>query len=119
MIINMIVRRFVAGEDPISASFISQKIQIPVRLAREILYNLNTAGLITEINVDKPRDRLYQPAMDVNKLTISFVLRRIDMAGGEDVPVKETREYKRINEIISGFGKKVEESDLNLPVSKI
>jgi len=119
LILNIIVKRFIAGDTPVSAVEISRNIQIPVRLARDILYNLNTAGLITEINIDKPRERLYQPAMDTGRMSMEYVLSRIDKAGGEDIPVKETSEYRKFNDIISGFGKKLKESDMNLLISEI
>ena len=119
LILNIIVKRFIAGDKPVSASEISKSIQIPVRLAREILYNLNAAGLITEINIDKPRERLYQPAMDTRRMTMEHVLSKIDKVGGEDIPVKQTNEYRKFNSIISEFGKKLKESDMNLLISEI
>ncbi len=119
LILNMIVRKFIAGDNPLTASEISKNIQIPVRLARDILYKLVEAGLITEINIDKPRDRLYQPSMDTRRMTMEYVLTRIDMAGGDNVPVKETNEYKKLNSIITGFGKKLKESDMNLLIGEV
>lgn len=119
LLLNIVVKRFIAGESPVSATEISKDIQIPVRLVREILYNLNQAGLITEINIDKPRERLYQPAMDTGLMSMEFVLSRIDRAGGDDIPVKETKEYRKINDIISEFGKNLKVSKTNLLISEI
>ncbi|MEE4215225.1 MAG: YihY/virulence factor BrkB family protein [Bacteroidales bacterium] len=119
LILNIIVKKFIAGVEPASASEISRNIQIPVRLSREILYNLVAAGLITEINIDQPRDRLYQPAMDTRKMTIEYVLSRIDKAGGDNIPVKQTNEYRKLNNIISAFGEKLKESDMNLLISEV
>jgi len=119
MIMNIIVKRFLSGDSPVSASYLSRTMQIPVRLAREILYNLNNAGLITEINIDKPRDRLYQPAMDTSRLKVDYVLAKIDRSGGEDIPVKKTNEYRKITELINGFGKKVSESSSNILIGDI
>lgn len=118
-ILNIIVKRFIAGDNPVSATELSKNIQIPVRLARDLLYNLNAAGLITEINIEKPRGRLYQPSMDTGRMTMEYVLSRIDKAGGEDIPVKQTDEYRKINHIIAEFGKKLKESDMNLPIGEI
>ncbi|MFO7755041.1 MAG: YhjD/YihY/BrkB family envelope integrity protein [Bacteroidales bacterium] len=119
IIINIIVKRFIAGETPVPATEISKKIKIPVRLARDILYNLTAAGLLTEINIDSPRDRLYQPAMDPGKMSLLYVLSRIEKSGGENIPVKDTAEYRKFNSIISDFGKKLKESDLDLLISEI
>lgn len=118
-ILNIIVKKFLAGADPASASEISSNIQIPVRLAREIIYNLVAAGLIIEINIDQPRDRLYQPSMDTRKMTIEYVLSRIDKAGGDNIPVKQTNEYRKLNNIITAFGEKLKESDMNLLISEV
>lgn len=119
LILNMIVKKFIAGESPVGSTEISKHIQIPVRLVREILYTLSSAGLVTEINIDKPRDRLYQPAMDTRRMTMEFVLSRIDKTGGDDIPVKQTDQYRKLNNIISEFGKKLKDSDVNLLISEI
>ncbi|MDT8401594.1 MAG: YihY/virulence factor BrkB family protein [Bacteroidales bacterium] len=119
LILNIIVKKFIAGESPVSGTEISKNIQIPVRLAREILYNLSMAGLVTEINIDKPRDRLYQPAMDTRRMTMEFVLTSIDKAGGDSIPLKQTDQYRKLNNIISEFGKKLKDSDMNLLIGEI
>ncbi len=119
LILNIIIKRFIAGESPVTASEISKDIQIPVRLARDILDNLTEAGLLTEINIEKPRDRKYQPAMDPGTMSLSFVLSRIERSGGEDIPVKETPGYKKFNNIISDFGKKLKGSDMDLLISEV
>jgi membrane protein len=118
-ILNIIVKRFNAGDNPVSASELSKSIQIPVRLARDLLYNLNAAGLITEINIEKPRERLYQPAMDTGRMTMEYILSKIDKVGGEDIPVKQTNEYRKLNHIIAEFGNKLKESDMNLLIGEI
>lgn len=119
LILNIIVKRFIAGDSPASASEISKNIQIPVRLVRDILYTLSAAGLITEINIEKPRKRLYQPSMDTGRMNIEFVLSKIDQVGGEDIPVKQTNEYRKFNSIIREFGDKLKDSDINLLISEI
>ncbi|MDZ7738518.1 MAG: YihY/virulence factor BrkB family protein [Bacteroidales bacterium] len=119
LILNIIIKRFIAGESPVTGSEISKDIQIPVRLARDILYNLTEAGLLTEINIDKPRDRQYQPAQDPGKMSLLFVLSRIEKSGGEDIPVKETPGYNKFNNIISDFGKKLKGSDMDLLISEV
>ena len=52
-------------------------------------------------------------------MTMEHVLSKIDKVGGEDIPVKQTNEYRKFNSIISEFGKKLKESDMNLLISEI
>ncbi len=119
LILSTIVKRFVSGDPPLSAVELSKIMQTPVRLSREILYNLNQADLVTEINVEAPRARLYQPAIDPSKLNIHFVLSKIDNLGSDDVPVMKNDEYKKIEGLISEFGEKLRRSSVNILVKDI
>jgi membrane protein len=119
MLLNIITRRFVNGDVPLSATELAKSIQIPVRISRELLYSLSQSGLITEITVDQPRERLYQPATDIRKLNLSYVLSNLDNYGTKDVPVLKNREYNKIVELIKDFGTKIEEAPSNVLVSDI
>ncbi|MCD4770473.1 MAG: YihY/virulence factor BrkB family protein [Bacteroidales bacterium] len=119
MIFSIIVKRFVSGDPPLSAVGLSKEIQTPIRLSRDILYNLNQAGLVTEINVEAPRERLYQPATDSSKLNIHFVLSKLENLGSDDVPVMKNVEYKKIEGLIIEFGEKLRKSSVNILVKDI
>lgn len=119
MLLNIISRRFVEGQPPLSAAELAKIIQIPVRIAREIIYSIAEAGLVTEIYVDQPKERLYQPALDVRLLRISYILNRLDNIGATEVPVLKNREYEKLTELISDFGNKVEKADSNILITDI
>ena len=119
MILNIIIKRFIRGESPASANEITRLIQIPVRIARELLYVLNTSGLITEILTDNQRERVYQPAEDINNLSVSYVLSKIDTGGSQDVPVLKNAEYKKIISVLNDFEMKIEKSGSNILVGEI
>lgn len=119
MLMHVVSKRFVNGEPPLSAAELAKDIQIPVRIAREILYLLAESGIVTEINVDQPRERLYQPAIDVRLLKISFILSRLDDYGTTEVPVLKNREYEKIIELIADFGDKIEAASSNKLITEI
>lgn len=119
MILNIIVKRFKVGDPPVSAGELSKLIQIPVRIGREILYELGTAGLVTEINVDQPRERLYQPSMDISNYRVSNILTKLDDTGSDDVPVLKNAEYRKIIGLLDDFGKRIEKADSNLLLADI
>lgn len=119
LILNIIVKKFVSGEAPVSAAQLSKFLQIPVRLVRDILFMLCRAELLTEIIIDKPMGRLYQPAMDVRKLNIGFILARIDKTGGDDIPVNEISEYKKIKSLVEKYSSIISESEMNVQIGTI
>jgi membrane protein len=119
MLMNVIAKRFASGAPPLSAVEMAQSLQIPVRIARDLLYQLSEAGLITEISIEAPRERYYQPAVDIRLLRISYIITRLDLMGSADVPVARNEQYKKIVGLISGFDEKMRESEEDKLISEI
>jgi len=119
MIMNMITRNFTVGEKPISAEDISGKLKIPVRLVRDILQDLNNAGLVSVIHENEHEERLYQPAMDINKLSISYVLNRLERKGSEHQIFVKSNEFNKITSMLEKFDKLVAQSDSNILVKDL
>ena len=119
MIMNMIIRNFTVGEKPISAEDISGKLKIPVRLVRDILQDLNNAGLVSVIHENEHEERLYQPAMDINKLSISYVLNRLERKGSQHQIFVKSNEFNKITSMLEKFDKLVAQSDSNILVKDL
>ena len=114
MIMHMIIRNFNVGEKPISAETISKTLKIPIRLVRDILEDLSSAKLVSIIHEHENKEGLYQPALDINKLTISFVLNRLDRKGSDQKIIVKHDEYARIVVTLEKFDKLAAKSDSNI-----
>jgi membrane protein len=110
MIMNLIIRNFALGEKPVSAENISMTLGIPVRLARDILQDLNSINLVSVVHENEQKESLYQPATDINRLTVSFVLSRLDKKGIEKAMVIRNKEYERIIKLLEKFDRIIEKS---------
>ncbi len=119
MIMNMIVRNFSAGEKPISAENIAISLKIPVRLVMDILQDLNSVELISLIHEDSHEERLYQPAMDINKLSVSFVMNRLDKKGTEHQIFFKGKEYNKITAMLEKFDKLIARSESNILIKDL
>jgi membrane protein len=119
MMMNMIIKRFLVGEKPISAEIIAGTLKIPVRLARDILQDLSSADLVSVIHENEQKERLYQPAIDVNKLTVSFVLSRLDKKGVEQRMVVKNKDYDKVITMLEKFDKLIAKSDSNILIKNI
>jgi len=89
LIASLIIKRFEEeGVTPYTADELSVNNRIPIRLTTEILYLLTELGIITEVHAGKDeRVAYYQPALDINKLTVGFLLKKIDENGSENFKI--------------------------------
>ena len=119
MILHMIIRNFSLGEKPISASYLAANLKIPVRLARDILQDLSSANIVSIIHANEEKERLYQPAIDINKLTVSFVFSRLDKKGVEQIMVIRNKDYEKIVSMLEKFDKLIAKSDANILIKDL
>jgi membrane protein len=119
MTLNMIIRNFTVGEKPISAENISGSLKIPVRLVRDILQDLTNSNLVSVIHENEHEERLFQPAIDINKLSVSYVLNRLDKKGSENQIFVKSKEYNKITSMLEKFDKLAAKSDSNILVKDL
>jgi membrane protein len=119
MIMHIIIRNFMLGEKPISAEYIAVNLKIPVRLSRDILQDLSSANLVSIIHENEEKERLYQPALDVNRLTVSYVFSRLDKKGVEQIMVIRNKDYEKIISMLEKFDKLIAKSDANILIKDL
>ncbi|MEI6049874.1 MAG: YihY/virulence factor BrkB family protein [Bacteroidota bacterium] len=119
MILNMIIRNFSIGEKPFSAENIAMTLKIPVRLARDILQDLISVNLISVIHKNEHKERLYQPALDINKLTVSYVFSRLDKKGSEQIMVNKSKDYEKVIAMLEKFDRLIAKSNWNILIKDL
>ena len=119
MIMHLIIRNFSKGEKPISAEHIAKSLKIPVRLSRDILQDLTNVNLVSVIHENEQKERLYQPALDINSLTVSFVFSRLDKKGVEQIMVIKNKDYEKIISMLEKFDKLIAKSDSNILIKDL
>ena len=93
---------------------ISQRLEIPIRLIRQILYELVEAGIISPVKIDDERISAYQPALNPEKTTIKVVIDALDQHGSSNVPVAQTEDLEKISESLKSFDEMIDRSPANL-----
>jgi membrane protein len=119
MILNSIISNFSRGEKPLSAENVAKSLKIPVRLARDILQDLSNVNLVSIIHENEHKERLYQPAIDINKLTVSYVFSRLDKKGVEQIMVAKNKDYDKVMAILEKFDKLIAKSDSNILIKDL
>jgi membrane protein len=119
MIMHVIIRNFSIGEKPISAEHIALSLKIPVRLASDILQDLTNVNLVSEIHINEEKERHYQPALDINKMTVSYVFSRLDKKGTEHIMVSKNKDYDKVITMLEKFDRLIAKSDSNILIKDL
>jgi len=120
LVTRLIVQRFCSGEPPISADEISRSLGIPIRLVRQILYELVESAVISEVSKkEEGKEGLYQPARDVNKLTIKFVIDALEKRGNAEIPVVNSDELRKLTDSLAGLSEIMEKAPINVALNSI
>ncbi len=112
-ITHLLVSTFAKGEKPLTAMQISQKLEIPIRLVHQILYELTACGIVSDTEREEYKKPGYQPARDIGTLSIQFIINALEDSGTDSIPVTQTEEGKALSEILSAFRDEVAQSPSN------
>ena len=112
-IAHLLVSNFAQGGRPLTATQISHRLETPIRLVHQILFELTAAGIVSDTQTEEYKEPGYQPARDINTLTIRFVIDALDDRGTDAIPVAETEEGKALSTILQTFRDEVARSPSN------
>jgi len=80
----VIVKQFEEQKPPLSAEQIVLKYKLPIRIVNEILLKLVEVSVLTEVLSEKKgKLKTYQPAIDINQLTVSLLFSKLEIYGSE------------------------------------
>ena len=119
MVMHKIVKQFTEGREPVNDATIATQLNIPVRLVREILYDLLNARIICETLTPEVREVAYHPSVDPAKITISYVLDALEKQGQQVPFEKESEELRKFNGIIDSFYEDIRNSSNNTLLKEI
>ena len=92
VIAYLIIKRFENGETPYTDIEISAHYKIPIRLTKRVLYLLVDIGLVNEMK-NEAQYANYQPAMDINQITVECLFSRIDRKGSENFKIDSKHQF--------------------------
>ena len=114
LVLRSLTNDFIKGVKPRSPEEISLELSLPVRTVHDCLDDLHASGLATEF-WDETEDRyVYQPATDINKMTLSFILEKLDSPGSIHKIVVNNTDYKKIDTALTRFETMIATSEANV-----
>ena len=118
-IVELCVKNFCQGEKPADIHVITHALGAPVRLVREILFDLIEAKVLFEVKQSDESTSYYQPAQDVANLTIKKVLDLLDRKGNGSIPFVKNHELEKISSTLESLDHLVIVSSKNIPLKNL
>ena len=110
---HLLVKNFAVGGRPLTDVEIGARLKIPIRLVHNILYDLVQSQVITETTTRAEQEYGYQPARDINTLTIKYVVDAVEHNGTNDIPVTRTGEFAALEQALDKFREEMDASPAN------
>lgn len=119
MICNKVVKNFSNGSKPLTSIEIAHQLDLPLRLARTIINELVETKLFSEVITENEKEIAYQPAITDSKLTIKFIMDKLDEKGVNALPISDTKELETINRLMLDLDKAMDNEKGNMHVQDI
>jgi membrane protein len=118
-IVHFLVKDFAERGETWNEKQISHKLEIPIRLVRQIMYELVEAKIISQIKVDEDKEVAYQPARDPHALTIRYVINALEERGSDTIPVAQSEELNKLSASLKAFDDLIRNSPANMRLKDI
>lgn len=100
MVANCVVKNFNEGLPALTAMEISKKLDLPVRLTRLIIFEFTETGVFNEVRMPIDKEIGYQPGITDSKLTVKFIIDKLDEKGVNYLPIENGIELQNINRLM-------------------
>lgn len=100
MISNHVVKNFNEGKPALTAMQISEKLDLPVRLTRQIIFEFTETGVFNEVKLASDKDIGYQPGISDTKMTVKFIIDKLDERGVNSLPIENSKDLQTINRLM-------------------
>ena len=114
-IVHLLVKNFSAGKASLAGQQIAHTLEVPIRLVRQILFELVESGILSEVATQDNEETTYQPGRDSDSLTIQYVIDALEKRGVDSIPTSQTEAAQVLSESLQAFNDTI----VNLPANKL
>jgi membrane protein len=119
MIANLVAKRFHNGEKALGVTGISEALDFPSRLTKNIVNQFVETGIFVEVRTDVDKELVYQPGVTESKFTVQYIIDTLERKGVNDLPINDSNELKRIHELMHDMDKLLDTQPGHLLVKDI
>ena len=112
-ITHLIIKNFIQLNKPLTATEIATKLVIPIAIIQPVLLYLMASHIIVEYKyLEDDEDEVYQPAVDINILSIAYIIDSLEKCGQNHLP--DIDQERLFMEPVNSFTKLMETAEQNL-----
>lgn len=119
LITHHIIKNFEEGGKAKNNDLLSHELGVPLRLLNELLFELVECGILVELASENMKDKRYQPAIDINQITVDLLYSKLEKLGGDHLIVTESEKVDKITRIHEHLLDAMRESPSNVLIKNI
>ena len=115
-----IVRHFVEQKKPVDSETISTELNMPLRIVRDVVFDLENAGMVAAVKNDTDdKVNKYIPAQDINGITAFEIIQSIDDMPHSELDFSSNKDLQAIEKAMEEFKLTGANSLLNRPLVEL
>lgn len=113
LIVQIAVKNFSKGDKPHTDSEIAVMLKIPLKLVRQLTYELVESEILVEIKTNNDKEYAYQPAVDIHLITVHYVINKMDKHHKAELSIHNHSGFKKIHATVEAFAKTLKDNPEN------
>ena len=114
VVMYQIVNHFINKSGGVSSETIAGTLNLPLRVVRDAIYDLEKVGLIASVVSKEEKVNLYVPARDVHTLRVYDVVHQVEAAGKASFDTQQSNEFQWADSVLNRLERVVSKSDDNV-----
>jgi membrane protein len=108
---HLIIKNFIEQQNPLSAVEIASRLALPAYIIHRVLLELMECQIVVQVKTEDDADEVYLPAVDVNKVTVAYVINALERRGQNNLP--DIRQDERFMNLVNEFRQRIENDEQN------
>ncbi|MCD6271885.1 MAG: YihY/virulence factor BrkB family protein [Deltaproteobacteria bacterium] len=113
-IVHLIVKNFAMCKEPLAEAQLSESLGAPEKIVSSLLGELMDCKIVSCVCSDDEEIAAYQPAVDIRKLSIYYILNAMDKQGIDDIPLKKSYGFDVLSQSLKTMNEALEQSGANI-----
>lgn len=119
LVVHLLVQGFSRGGKPLTADAIADTLNVPLLLIRQIMTNLVQSQLVSEICHGDGKQTTYQPAQDIDRFTVKYVIDRLEQHGRAHLRLTDSEAMQKLAGCLKDLGDIAAKSPANILLKNI